>query len=97
MRAAGAAAGGHLAGVGRRYGRRWVLAPWHPAGLLAAQLLAGMCMSVLEGDMDARVAAIGADHGVTGGLASAAALRAFGSAAAVALVPGRWPGWGSGG
>jgi hypothetical protein len=36
-----------------------VLAPWHPAGLLAAQLLAGMCMSALEGDMDARVAAKG--------------------------------------
>jgi hypothetical protein len=72
-------------GVGMVAG--WVMAPWHPAGLLAAQLLAGMCMSALEGDMDARMAAIGTDRGVTSGLASAAALRAFGSAAAVGLVP----------
>jgi hypothetical protein len=66
----------------------WVVAPWHPAGLLAAQFLSGLCMSALEGDMDARVAAAGGDRRVTAGLASAAALRAFGSAAAVALVPG---------
>jgi hypothetical protein len=73
-------------GVGMVAG--WVIAPWHPAGLLAAQLLAGLCMSALEGDMDARVAGVGSDHGVTAGLASAAALRAFGSAAAVGLAPG---------
>ena len=47
-----------------------------------------MCMSALEGDMDARVAADNASpHGVTAGLATAAALRAFGSVAAVALAP----------
>jgi hypothetical protein len=157
-------------GVGMVAG--WTFAAWHPAALLAAQLLSGMCMSALEGDMDARVAAglaspyggagrsspyraagglrpseatVGLDspgttagmassstntdpnssgagtdpspsgatvglgpthgltaspdaphnvtaspvtpHGVTAGLASAAALRAFGSAAAVALAP----------
>jgi hypothetical protein len=72
-------------GVGMVAG--WTIAPWHPAGLLAAQLLSGMCMSSLEGDMDARVAASGHGRGVTAGLASAAALRAFGSAAAVGLAP----------
>jgi len=66
----------------------WAFAAWHPAALLVAQFLSGMCMSALEGDMDARVAADNASsHGVTAGLASAAALRAFGSAAAVALAP----------
>jgi hypothetical protein len=74
-------------GVGMVAG--WAFAAWHPAALLAAQLLSGMCMSALKGDMDARVAAGNASpHGVTAGLASAAALRAFGSAAAaVALAP----------
>jgi hypothetical protein len=67
----------------------WSFAAWYPAALLAAQVLSGMCMSALEGDMDARVAAAGdaSLRGVTAGLASAAALRAFGSAAAVALTP----------
>jgi hypothetical protein len=47
-----------------------------------------MCMSALEGDMDARVAAGNpSPQGVTASLATAAALRAFGSAAAVALAP----------
>ena len=42
----------------------------------------------LEGDMDARVAAGNpSPQGVTASLATAAALRAFGSAAAVALAP----------
>jgi hypothetical protein len=73
-------------GVGMAAG--WTFAAWHPLALLAAQLLSGMCMSALEGDMDARIAASNAaPGGVTAGLASAAALRAFGSAAAVALVP----------
>ena len=73
-------------GVGMVAG--WSLAAWHPAALLAAQLCSGMCMSALEGDMDARVAArAGSGRGVTADLASAAALRAFGSAAAVALAP----------
>jgi hypothetical protein len=66
----------------------WAFAAWRPAALLAAQFLSGMCMSALEGDMDARVAAGNpSSQGVTASLATAAALRAFGSAAAVALTP----------
>jgi hypothetical protein len=42
-------------GVGMAAG--WTFAAWHPLALLAAQLLSGMCMSALEGDMDARIAA----------------------------------------
>ena len=73
-------------GVGMAAG--WTFAAWHPLALLAAQLLSGMCMSALEGDMDARIAASdAAPRGVTANLATAAALRAFGSAAAVALAP----------
>ena len=73
-------------GVGMVAG--WTFAAWNPAALLAAQFLSGTCMSALEGDMDARVAAAHASpRGVTASLASAAALRAFGSATAVALVP----------
>jgi hypothetical protein len=73
-------------GVGMAAG--WTFAAWHPFALLAAQLLSGMCMSALEGDMDARIAASNAaPRGVTASLATAAALRAFGSAAAVALAP----------
>jgi hypothetical protein len=73
-------------GVGMVAG--WTFAASHPAALLAAQLLSGACMSALEGDMDARVAATnGSPRGVTASLASAAALRAFGSAIAVALAP----------
>jgi hypothetical protein len=74
-----------LLGVGMAAG--WAAAAWHPAGLLVAQLLSGMSMSALEGDMDARVAASSSRAGATANLASAAALRAFGSAAAVALAP----------
>jgi hypothetical protein len=73
-------------GVGMAVG--WSFAAWHPLALLAAQVLSGMSMSALEGDMDARIAASTAGpRGVTANLATAAALRAFGSAAAVALVP----------
>ena len=73
-------------GVGMAAG--WTFAAWHPFALLAAQLLSGMCMSALEGDMDAHIAASNASpRGVTANLATAAALRAFGSAAAVALAP----------
>ena len=73
-------------GVGMAAG--WTFAAWHPLALLAAQLLSGTCMSALEGDMDARIAASdAAPRGVTANLATAAALRAFGSAAAVALAP----------
>jgi hypothetical protein len=31
----------------------WIFAAWQPAAMLVAQLLSGMCMSSLEGDMDA--------------------------------------------
>jgi len=73
-------------GVGMVAG--WSFAAWYPAALLVAQVLSGMCMSALEGDMDARVAAGNTSgRGVTAGLASAAALRAFGSATAVAIAP----------
>jgi hypothetical protein len=73
-------------GVGMAAG--WTFAAWHPFALLAAQLLSGVSMSALEGDMDARVAASNASpRGVTANLATAAALRAFGSATAVALAP----------
>jgi hypothetical protein len=73
-------------GVGMVVG--WAFVAWRPAALLAAQFLSGMCMSALEGDMDARVAAGNpSPQGVTASLATAAALRAFGSAAAVALAP----------
>jgi hypothetical protein len=72
-------------GVGMAAG--WAFAAWNPAALLAAQLLSGMCMSALEGDMDARVAATTSPRGVTAGLAAAAALRAVGSATAVAIAP----------
>ena len=66
----------------------WAFAAWSPLALLAAQLLSGMCMSALEGDMDARVATKATTPGrATAGLATAAALRAFGSAAAVAMAP----------
>ena len=73
-------------GVGMAGG--WAFAAWSPFALLGAQLLAGMCMSALEGDMDARVATRAASpRGVTAGLATAAALRALSSAAAVAMAP----------
>ena len=73
-------------GIGMAGG--WAFAAWSPVALLGAQLLSGMCMSALEGDMDARVATKAASpRGVTAGLATAAALRAFGSAAAVAFAP----------
>jgi hypothetical protein len=53
----------------------WAFAAWNPASLLVAQFLSGMCMSALEGDMDARVVAANASpRGVTAGLAAAAAL-----------------------
>ena len=43
-------------GIGMAGG--WAFAAWSPAAMLGAQLLSGMCMSALEGDMDARVAAL---------------------------------------
>jgi hypothetical protein len=73
-------------GIGMAGG--WAFAAGSPAALLGAQLLSGMCMSALEGDMDARVATRAVSpRGVTAGLATAAALRALGSSAAVAFAP----------
>jgi hypothetical protein len=61
-------------GIGMAGG--WVFAAWSPVALLGAQLLSGMCMSALEGDMDARVATKAASpRGVTAGLATAFAPR----------------------
>jgi hypothetical protein len=65
----------------------WIVAPVHVAGLLVAQALSGLCMTALEGTMDARVAAEHANQPVTAGLAWSAAARALGSSAAVAAAP----------
>ncbi len=65
----------------------WVVAPWHPGGLLLAQCLAGLCMTTFEGTMDAQVASASPHGRVTAGLAWAAAARALGSSVAVGLVP----------
>ena len=65
----------------------WIVAPWHPAGLILAQVLAGLCMTTFEGTMDARAAAREIGGRVTASLAWTASARAFGSSVAVALVP----------
>jgi Cupredoxin-like domain len=65
----------------------WIVAPAHVAGLLAAQLLAGLCIAAFEGSMDAHVAARQARGHLTGSLAASEAVRALGSAAAVAALP----------
>jgi hypothetical protein len=65
----------------------WVVAPYHVAGLLLAQLLAGISLTAFEGVMDARIAR-DARHGtVTAMLAWSASVRAMGSAVAVRMVP----------
>ncbi|HEX3211557.1 MAG TPA: hypothetical protein VH016_03250, partial [Actinomycetota bacterium] len=75
-----------LWGLGMLIG--WIFAPAHAVAVLFAQFFAGMAQTAFEGDMDARVATKAASpRGVTAGLATAAALRAFGSAAAVAMAP----------
>ncbi len=65
----------------------WVLAPTHVAGLLLAQILAGLCIAAFEGSMDAHVAAKQTHGHLTGSLAASEAVRAIGSAAAVATLP----------
>jgi hypothetical protein len=65
----------------------WVLAPYHLAGLLLAQFLAGVSLTAFEGAMDARIAG-GAPRGtVTALLAWSASVRAMGSAVAIRTVP----------
>jgi hypothetical protein len=65
----------------------WVVAPRHVAGLIFAQVLAGLCIAAFEGSMDAFVAARQARAHLTGSLAASEAVRALGSAAAVATLP----------
>jgi hypothetical protein len=74
-----------LLGLGMIAG--WMVAPWHAAGLLAAQALAGVSLTALEGTMDAKVASDPRRSDVTAGLAWAAAARALGGSAAVGLTP----------
>ena len=73
-----------LLGVGMIGG--WALAPLGVAGLLFAQCLSGIFMTSLEGTIDARVADVVPEH-VTAGMGWAAAVRALGSATAVASAP----------
>jgi hypothetical protein len=65
----------------------WTLAPRHVAGLILAQVLAGLCIAAFEGSMDAFVAARQARAHLTGSLAASEAVRALGGAAAVAALP----------
>jgi hypothetical protein len=65
----------------------WSLAQAHVAGLLAAQVLAGLCIAAFEGSMDAHIAARQARGHLMGSLAASEAMRALGSAAAVAALP----------
>jgi plastocyanin len=65
----------------------WVVAPSGVAGLLAAQVLAGLCIAAFEGGMDAQVAARGDEDRLMGSLAASEAVRALGSALAVAALP----------
>jgi hypothetical protein len=74
-----------LLGVGMLSG--WIGAPWQVAGLLAAQFLSGLSMTVFQGEMDARIAAHAETGRVTSALAWGAASRATGSAVAVRLIP----------
>jgi hypothetical protein len=64
----------------------WMVAPLSVTLLCAAQLLSGLCMTLLEGLLDS--AAVARDpHRVTGALASVTAGRALGSAAGTAVLP----------
>jgi hypothetical protein len=71
-------------GVGMLAG--WALAPFRLWGLLAAQVLAGLSIAAFEGSMDAHIAARSRGR-LTRNLAASEAVRALGSAAAVALLP----------
>ncbi len=74
-----------LLGIGMIVG--WIAAPWHVAGLVFAQVLAGLSMTAFEGMMDARVAGQASVAGMTAALARAGAARALGSSLAVGLAP----------
>jgi hypothetical protein len=74
-----------LWGVGMLVG--WSVAPLHVAGLLVAQLLAGLSLTAFEGAMDARVARSSHAGAVTTVLAWSAASRSLGSAVAVRTLP----------
>jgi plastocyanin len=71
-------------GVGMVAG--WTLAPFRLWGLLAAQVMAGLSIAAFEGSMDAHIAALARGQ-LTRNLAASEAVRALGSAAAVALLP----------
>jgi hypothetical protein len=73
-----------LAAAGMAAG--WVVAPLSIPLLCAAQLLSGLCMTLLEGLLDSAAAAR-EPHRVTGALASVTAGRALGSAAGTAVLP----------
>jgi len=64
----------------------WIVAPSDVAGLLAAQVLAGLCVAAFEGGMDAHVAAR-AEGRLMGSLAASESVRALGGAVAVAALP----------
>jgi hypothetical protein len=64
----------------------WVAAAQSVAMLCLAQLSAGLCMTALEGMLDATVARLN-PTAVTGALARATAGRALGSAAGTAVLP----------
>jgi len=65
----------------------WIAAASSIAGLVVAQLLAGLTLPALEGTIDSAIA--GWEHGgrVTAGLAWSGASRALGTAAAVSVAP----------
>jgi plastocyanin len=65
----------------------WCFAPSGVGGLLVAQALAGLCIAAFEGGMDAHVAARDAGEHLMGSLAASEAVRALGSAGAVATLP----------
>jgi len=83
-RAADNAVAWTLCGAGMVLG--WVVAPVHVVALCVAQLLSGLCMTSLEGLLDA-TAARRNPATVTGALARATAGRALGSAAGAAVLP----------
>lgn len=64
----------------------WIVAPLSVPLLCAAQVLSGLCMTLLEGLLDSAAAAR-EPHRVTGALASVTAGRALGSAASTAVLP----------
>jgi hypothetical protein len=64
----------------------WLLAPFHVALLCVAQALSGLCMTTLEGLLDATAAHRNPGQ-VTVALARATAGRALGSAAGTAVLP----------